>query len=104
MEALLTLPGVARKTANVVLGSGFGIASGVVVDTHVSRISNRLGLTTATDPKKIERDLIDIVPKKRWVLFSHQIIHHGRQVCVARKPKCDACRLDDLCSAKDKTN
>ena len=104
MEALLTLPGVARKTANVVLGSGFGIASGVVVDTHVARISNRLGLTTATDPKKIERDLIDIVPKKRWVLFSHQIIHHGRQVCVARKPKCDACRLDDLCSAKDKTN
>jgi endonuclease-3 len=104
MEALLTLPGVARKTANVVLGSGFGIASGVVVDTHVSRISNRLGLTTATDPKKIERDLIDIVPKKRWVLFSHQIIHHGRQVCVAAKPKCDACRLDDLCSAKDKTN
>lgn len=104
MDDLLSLPGVARKTANVVLGSGFGIASGVVVDTHVSRISNRLGLTTATDPKKIERDLIDIVPKKRWVLFSHQIIHHGRQVCVARKPKCNACRLDDLCSAKDKTN
>lgn len=104
MEDLLTLPGVARKTANVVLGSGFGIASGVVVDTHVSRISNRLGLTTATDPKKIERDLVAAIPKKRWVLFSHQIIHHGRQVCIARKPKCDACRLYDLCSSKDKTS
>lgn len=104
MEDLLTLPGVARKTANVVLGSGFGIASGVVVDTHVSRISNRLGLTTATDPKKIERDLVAVIPKKRWVLFSHQIIHHGRQVCVARKPKCDACRLYELCSSQDKTS
>jgi endonuclease III len=104
MEDLLTLPGVARKTANVVLGSWFGIASGVVVDTHVSRISYRLGLTKATDPQKIEQDLMKVIPKKRWVLFSHQIIHHGRQVCVARKPKCDVCRLYDLCSSKDKTS
>ena len=104
MEELLTLPGVARKTANVVLGSWFGIASGVVVDTHVSRISNRLGLTKAADPKKIEQDLMKVVPKRRWVLFSHQIIHHGRAVCVARKPKCDVCRLYDLCSSKDKTS
>jgi len=104
MEDLLTLPGVARKTANVVLGSWFGIASGVVVDTHVSRISNRLGLTKATDPKKIEQDLIQVIPKKRWVLFSHQIIHHGRAVCVARKPKCDVCSLYDVCSSKDKTS
>ena len=104
MEELLTLPGVARKTANVVLGSWFGIASGVVVDTHVSRISNRLGLTKASDPKKIEQDLMQVIPKKRWVLFSHQIIHHGRAVCVARKPKCDVCSLYDLCSSKDKTS
>ena len=104
MEDLLTLPGVARKTANVVLGSWFGIASGVVVDTHVSRISNRLDLTKATDPQKIEQDLMKIIPKKRWVLFSHQIIHHGRAVCVARKPKCDVCSLYDLCWSKDKTS
>ena len=104
MEDLLTLPGVARKTANVVLGSWFGIASGVVVDTHVSRISNRLDLTKATDPQKIEKDLMKVVPKKRWVLFSHQIIHHGRAVCVARKPKCDVCRLYDVCLSKDKTS
>jgi endonuclease-3 len=104
MEELLTLPGVARKTANVVLGSWYGIAGGVVVDTHVSRISHRLGLTTAADPQKIEQDLMKIIPKKRWVLFSHQIIHHGRAVCVARKPKCDSCRLYDLCSSKDKTS
>ena len=104
MEELLTLPGVARKTANVVLGSWYGIASGVVVDTHVSRISHRLGLTTAADPQKIEQDLMKIIPKKRWVLFSHQIIHHGRAVCVARKPKCDSCRLYDMCSSKDKTS
>jgi endonuclease-3 len=104
MEELLTLPGVARKTANVVLGSWFGIASRVVVDTHVSRISNRLGLTKASDPQKIEQDLVKVIPKKRWVLFSHQIIHHGRAVCVARKPKCDVCSLYDLCSSKDKTS
>lgn len=104
MEDLLTLPGVARKTANVVLGSWFGIASGVVVDTHVSRIANRLDLTKATDPQKIEQDLMKIIPKKRWVLFSHQIIHHGRAVCVARKPKCDICGLYDLCWSKDKTS
>lgn len=104
MEELLTLPGVARKTANVVLGSWFAIAGGVVVDTHVARISNRLGLTKAADPQKIEQDLMKVIPKKRWVLFSHQIIHHGRAVCVARKPKCDVCSLYDLCSSKDKTS
>ena len=104
MEELLTLPGVARKTANVVLGSWFGIASGIVVDTHVSRISNRLDLTKAADPQKIEQDLTKIIPKKRWVLFSHQIIHHGRAVCVARKPKCHVCSLYDLCWSTDKTS
>ena len=104
MEELLTLPGVARKTANVVLGSWFGIASGIVVDTHVSRISNRLDLTKAVDPQKIEQDLTKIIPKKRWVLFSHQIIHHGRAVCVARKPKCHVCNLYDLCWSTDKTS
>ena len=104
MEELLTLPGVARKTANVVLGSWFGIASGIVVDTHVSRISNRLDLTKAVDPQKIEQDLTKIIPKKRWVLFSHQIIHHGRAVCVARKPKCHVCNLYDRCWSTDKTS
>ena len=104
MEELLTLPGVARKTANVVLGSWFGIASGIVVDTHVSRISNRLDLTKAVDPQKIEQDLTKIIPKKRWVLFSHQIIHHGRAVCVARKPKCHVCNLYDLCWSTENTS
>lgn len=103
MDDLLTLPGAARKTANVVLGTWFGKATGVVVDTHVQRISNRLDLTKKDDPKKIEQDLMKILPKKRWVLFSHQIIHHGRRVCVARKPRCGECRLSDLCYAPDKT-
>jgi endonuclease-3 len=87
MEELLTLPGVARKTANVVLGSGFGIAAGVVVDTHVMRLSNRLDLTRNTDPKKIELDLMVVIPKEKWIVFSHQLIWHGRRVCVARKPR-----------------
>jgi endonuclease III len=103
MDELLTLPGVARKTANVVLGSGFGIAAGVVVDTHVMRLSNRLDLTRNTDPKKIEQDLMSVIPKDKWIVFSHQLIWHGRRVCVARKPRCIECNLEKLCSAKDKT-
>jgi endonuclease-3 len=104
MEELLTLPGVARKTANVVLGSGFGIASGVVVDTHVQRLSERLDLTKNTDPKKIEQDLMQIIPQEKWIIFSHQLIWHGRRVCNARKPKCVECNLERLCYSKDKTN
>jgi endonuclease III len=104
MEELLTLPGVARKTANVVLGTAFGIASGVVVDTHVQRLSTRLDLTKNTDPKKIEQDLMQIIPQDKWVVFSHQLIWHGRRVCFARKPKCLECNLERLCYSKDKTN
>jgi endonuclease-3 len=103
MDELLTLPGVARKTANVVLGTAFGIAAGVVVDTHVTRLSNRLDLSRNSDPKKIEQDLMQILPQDKWVLFSHQLIWHGRRVCQARKPKCAECNLDPLCYAKDKT-
>lgn len=103
MEEMLTLQGAARKTANVVLGTAFGIASGVVVDTHVIRISNRLDLTRNEDPKKIEQDLMQVIPKERWILFSHQIIWHGRRVCFARKPKCVECNLEKICYAKDKT-
>lgn len=103
MEQILTLPGVARKTANVVLGTGFGIASGVVVDTHVQRLSQRLDLTKNTDPKKIEQDLMKIIPQDRWILFSHQLIWHGRRVCQARKPRCIECNLESLCYSKDKT-
>jgi endonuclease-3 len=104
MEELLTLPGVARKTANVVMGTAFGIASGVVVDTHVQRLAGRLDLSKNTDPKKIEQDLIQIIPQDRWILFSHQLIWHGRRVCQARKPKCLECNLEQLCYSKDKTN
>lgn len=103
MEELLTLPGVARKTANVVLGTAFGIASGIVVDTHVQRLSGRLDLTKNTDPKKIEQDLMKVIPRDRWILFSHQLIWHGRRVCQARKPKCIECNLARLCYSKDKT-
>jgi len=103
MDEILSLPGVARKTANVVLGTGFGIASGVVVDTHVQRLSRRLDLTTNTDPKKIEQDLMKEIPQDRWILFSHQLIWHGRRVCHARKPKCIECKLEPLCYSKDKT-
>lgn len=104
MDRLLSVPGAARKTANVVLGTAFGIAVGVVVDTHVRRIANRLDLTKHSDPVKIERDLMKAIPKGKWVLFSHQIIHHGRALCVARNPKCGECALDPLCYAKDKTS
>jgi endonuclease-3 len=103
MEKLLTLPGVARKTANVVLGSWFHKAVGVVVDTHVHRISRRLELTTNDDPQKIEQDLMKILPQEKWILFSHQIIWHGRSLCIARKPKCADCPLENLCHAADKT-
>ena len=103
LEELITLPGVARKTANVVLGSWFKIASGVVVDTHVLRISKRLELTTNTDPVKVERDLIKIIPQDQRIDYSHRIIYHGRQICLARKPRCADCSLETLCNAPDKT-
>src|ERR1700720_2228818 len=103
MEKILTLPGVARKTANVVLGTWFGKSEGVVVDTHVHRISRRLELTTNDDPKKIEQDLMKIIPRDRWTLFSHQIIWHGRKLCTARSPKCADCPLENICHARDKT-
>ncbi len=103
MEELLTVPGAARKTANVVLGTSYGVAAGVVVDTHVQRISQRLALTKNIDPVKIERDLMAIVPQDRWILFAHQTIHFGRQICTARKPRCANCPLDLLCYSADKT-
>jgi endonuclease-3 len=103
MDELLTLPGVARKTANVVLGTGFGIAVGVVVDTHVTRLSNRLDLSRNTDPKKIEQDLMRVIPQNKWIMFSHQLIWHGRKVCQARKPRCAECNLETICYSKDKT-
>jgi len=103
MEEMLTLPGAARKTANVVLGTAFGIASGIVVDTHVIRISNRLDLSRNQDPKKIEQDLMKVIPREKWIQFSHQIIWHGRRVCQARKPKCVECNLEKICYSKDKT-
>lgn len=103
MDELLTLPGVARKTANVVLGTAFGIAAGVVVDTHVQRVSGRLDLTKNTDPKKTEQDLMRAIPQEKWILFSHQLIWHGRRVCQARKPRCIECNLEKICYSKDKT-
>ena len=103
MEEMLELPGVARKTANVVLGTAYELITGVVVDTHVQRLSRRLDLTKEDDPKKIEQDLMKIIPKKRWIEFSHQLIWHGRLVCQARKPNCPDCPLEDLCYSKDKT-
>ncbi|HZQ18373.1 MAG TPA: endonuclease III [Terriglobales bacterium] len=103
MDDLLTLPGVARKTANVVLGTWFKKADGVVVDTHVHRISRRLELTKEDDPKKIEKDLMRIIPKEKWILFAHQVIWHGRKLCFARSPKCADCLLENICHAEDKT-
>lgn len=103
MEEMLTIPGAARKTANVVLGTVYGIASGVVVDTHVQRISRRLDLTKEEDPVKIERDLAKLLPQDRWILFSHQMIHHGRRMCMARNPQCGECPLNSICYAKDKS-
>lgn len=105
MAELLTLGGVARKTANVVMGNAFGIASGVVVDTHVSRISQLLGLSESKTAEKIEQDLADLIPRKDWVMFPHWMIYHGRQVCIARRPKCSECVLNDICpSAKLESN
>jgi endonuclease-3 len=97
MEQLVSLPGVGRKTANVVLGTAYGMATGVVVDTHVTRLSRRLGLTKQTDPVKIEQELMQIVPEKEWVNFAHRMIHHGRQICMARKPKCPECSMNLFC-------
>jgi len=97
LDALVALAGVGRKTANVVLGTAFGIPTGVVVDTHVGRLSRRLGLTKETDPVKAERDLMELLPKKEWINFSHRMIHHGRQICNARKPLCDECSMNKFC-------
>lgn len=97
LEALVQLPGVGRKTASVVLGTAFGIASGVVVDTHVARLSQRLGLTVQKDPGKIEQDLMALVPQKQWIVFSHRMIQHGRRICLARKPNCPQCPLEKIC-------
>jgi endonuclease-3 len=103
LEQLITIPGAARKTANVVLGVCFGKAEGVVVDTHVLRIARRLGLAKGDTPQKVEQELMKTLPRDRWITFSHQIIHHGRQVCDARKPKCAQCNLEQICTSKDKT-
>ena len=103
LAELITIPGAARKTANVVLGVCFNKAEGVVVDTHVFRIARRLGLAKGDAPQKVEQELMRILPQDRWIDFSHQIIHHGRQVCAARKPKCDRCNLEQPCTSKDKT-
>jgi len=101
MELLVQLPGVGRKTANCVLGNGFGIAVGVVVDTHVERLSHRIGLSEANTPEKIELDLMALFPKSEWIGISHRLILHGRETCSARKPKCDACVLEDICPKND---
>ena len=103
MDELLTIPGVARKTANVVSGSWYKIPLGVVVDTHVMRITQRLELTKSTTPEKIEQDLMQLLPKSVWIDFSHRVIHFGREICIARKPRCADCFLEDLCNSKDKT-
>jgi endonuclease-3 len=103
MAELLTVPGAARKTANVVLGVAYKVAEGVVVDTHVLRLSKRLGLTQSDEPKKVEQELMQIIPKDHWIQFSHELIHHGRQICIARKPKCADCTLETLCHSADKT-
>jgi endonuclease-3 len=103
MEEMLRIPGAARKTANVVLGSWYGIALGVVVDTHVLRLSRRLELTKETTPEKVEQDLMRVIPQAKWIEFSHQMIFHGRQICIARKPKCADCTIERLCNSSDKT-
>jgi endonuclease-3 len=103
LSELITIPGAARKTANVVLGVAFGKAEGVVVDTHVFRVSRRLELAKADTPQEVERELMRVVPRDRWIAFSHQLIYHGRQVCVARGPKCRMCSVETLCNSKDKT-
>jgi endonuclease III len=102
MEEMVRIPGAARKTANVVLGTAFGIPGGIVVDTHVTRISRRLDLTRHSEPVKIEQDLMKIIPKDRWILFAHQVIHFGRGICSARSPKCPVCPIETLCYSRDK--
>ena len=101
MDELTALPGVGRKTANVVLGNAFNTAAGIVVDTHVSRVSGRLGLTSHSDAEKIEQDLMKLIPQREWTVFSHRLIQHGRQICIARKPKCSECRLNELCPSAE---
>jgi endonuclease-3 len=103
LAELITVPGAARKTANVVLGVSYGIAEGVVVDTHVFRIAHRLNLAKGDTPPKVEEELMKVIPQEKWIDFSHQVIHHGREVCIARKPKCNVCNLEQLCHSKDKT-
>ncbi len=103
LDELITVPGAARKTANVVLGVSFGKAEGVVVDTHVFRIARRLGLAKGETAQAVEQELMRILPQNKWIDFSHQIIHHGRKACIARKPKCHECNLEQLCHSKDKT-
>ncbi len=103
LAELITIPGAARKTANVVLGVSFGKAEGIVVDTHVFRISRRLELAKGDTPQKVEQELMKVIPRDHWISFSHQVIHHGRQVCAARSPKCSKCNLETLCRSKDKT-
>jgi endonuclease-3 len=103
MEEMLTIPGAARKTANVVLGTAYGIPSGIVVDTHVQRLARRLDLSKQSDPVRIEQDLMRSIPKEKWILFSHQLIHHGRALCIARKPNCAKCPLEAVCYSADKT-
>ena len=103
LAELITVPGAARKTANVVLGVSFGKAEGIVVDTHVFRIARRLELAKGDTPQKVEQELMQVIPRDHWITFSHQVIHHGRQVCIARTPKCNACNLETLCRSKDKT-
>jgi len=103
LDELITIPGAARKTANVVLGVSFGKAEGIVVDTHVFRIARRLELAKGDTPQKVEQELMQVIPRDHWISFSHQIIHHGRQVCIARNPKCNICILEPLCHSKDKT-
>jgi endonuclease-3 len=103
LDELITVPGAARKTANVVLGVSFGKAEGVVVDTHVFRIAHRLSLVKSDTAQQVEQELMRVIPKEKWIDFSHQVIHHGRQVCIARKPKCHECNLETICHSKDKT-
>ncbi len=103
LDELITVPGAARKTANVVLGVSYGLAEGVVVDTHVFRIARRLSLAKGDTPQKVEEELMRVLPMEKWIDFSHQVIHHGRQVCVARNPKCSICNLEQLCHSRDKT-
>jgi endonuclease-3 len=103
LAELITVPGAARKTANVVLGVSYGLAEGVVVDTHVFRIAHRLSLAKGDTPPKVEEELMKVLPREKWIDFSHQVIHHGRQVCIARNPRCNVCNLEQLCHSKDKT-